>query len=48
MYVSPFPAKALDFGLDQFGKPGDYAIRHAPLDCPQPERAARTVQLEHA
>jgi len=24
MYVSPFPAKALDFGLDQFGKPGDY------------------------
>lgn len=25
MYVSPFPAKALDFRLDQFGKPDDYA-----------------------
>jgi hypothetical protein len=48
MHFSPFPAKALDFGLDQFGKPGDCAIRHAALYCPQPERTARTPQFEHA
>jgi hypothetical protein len=26
IYVSPFPAKTLDLGLDQFGEPGNLAV----------------------